>query len=70
MLDAGAMVDAFAVRIQQKIDHARKHLAQAEGQLLIIREGEGIDQRMKASNQLSTHLSIVASDMEAAKLDI
>lgn len=63
----GLFILSCCSTIQNRIDHAKKHLAMAEGQLQTIQLGKGMERfdAVKAANQ---HLDIVIEDMNGAKL--
>lgn len=65
--DPGLSVLAFCSTAQDRIDHARKHLALAEEDLQTIQEGRGTE-RFHAIRSANQHCNIVVDDMRWAQL--
>lgn len=65
--DPGLSVRAFCSTVQNRIDHAKKHLALAEEDLQTIQEGRGTE-RFAAIKSAHQHCDIVVDDMRGAQL--
>jgi hypothetical protein len=70
MSDHGITIAATCGQVQDRVDHARKHLDEVERQLDVIENGSGIDVRWRAIGAALEHLSVAESDMRAAKIPL
>ncbi|WP_028588245.1 hypothetical protein [Desulfocurvus vexinensis] len=68
MADPGLLVKGLCSTAMARIDHARKHLALAEADILTVSDGQGLDARLSAIRSACEHVDIATSDLEGAKL--
>lgn len=69
-MEAKDIIIGLVAHAQERIDHARKHLDEAEGNLKEIVSGENLEARFKAINAAVLHCDVVKSDMEVLKLKL
>jgi hypothetical protein len=68
MDESGLYVKGLCSTVMARIDHARKHLALAEADILIVSDGQGLDARLGSIRSAREHVDIATSDLEGAKL--
>lgn len=69
-LEAGDMVRGLVAHVQERVNHARKHLDMVEADLQAIRDGHGLGDRLQSINSAVCHCDIINSDMELVKITL